>query len=228
MNITDILGKVINDDCVNVMKQLPDKCVDLTLSDFPYARNVAYENYADTRENLKRLVEVAMPEILRISKRVLITCGTNNDDLFPRPDWKLAWVVPAGASYVEWGFSCWQPILAYGKDPYLAAGRGARPDTLVMHALARKNEHPCPKPLSVWRWFLDRGSIKTTDIIFDPFMGSGTTGIVAKESGRPWAGVELSPVYAKIAEKEIASARMMLTGVAETVVAQPAQVALAF
>jgi DNA modification methylase len=38
------------------------------------------------------------------------------------------------------------------------------------------------------------------DIVFDPFMGSGTTGEVAQRLGRQWLGIELNPEYAKLAE----------------------------
>ena len=36
MNIADIENKIINDDCMNILKQLPDKCIDLVLTDPPY------------------------------------------------------------------------------------------------------------------------------------------------------------------------------------------------
>ena len=39
MNIADIENKIINDDCMNILKQLPDKCVDLVLTDPPYGIN---------------------------------------------------------------------------------------------------------------------------------------------------------------------------------------------
>jgi len=41
------------------------------------------------------------------------------------------------------------------------------------------------------------------DIVIDPFMGSGTTAIVAKNLGRNYVGIELSPVYAEMADRRI-------------------------
>lgn len=41
------------------------------------------------------------------------------------------------------------------------------------------------------------------DIVFDPFMGSGTTGAMAVKSGRKFIGIELDPDYFKIAEERI-------------------------
>ena len=42
-------------------------------------------------------------------------------------------------------------------------------------------------------------------IVLDPFMGSGTTGIVARKLGRKYVGVELNPEYLKMAERRIAN-----------------------
>lgn len=42
-------------------------------------------------------------------------------------------------------------------------------------------------------------------VILDPFMGSGTTALVAKKLGREFIGIELNPEYCKLAEKRIAA-----------------------
>ncbi|GAF75728.1 unnamed protein product, partial [marine sediment metagenome] len=43
-------------------------------------------------------------------------------------------------------------------------------------------------------------------VVLDPFLGSGTTGMVASLLGRDWLGIELNPDYAKMAEDRIGSA----------------------
>jgi len=40
-------------------------------------------------------------------------------------------------------------------------------------------------------------------IVLDPFMGSGTTGVVAKKLGRNWIGIEINPEYVSMAQKRI-------------------------
>lgn len=42
------------------------------------------------------------------------------------------------------------------------------------------------------------------DIVLDPFMGAGTTAVVAKRFKRRWMGIELNPSYIEIANKRIA------------------------
>jgi site-specific DNA-methyltransferase (adenine-specific) len=48
---------------------------------------------------------------------------------------------------------------------------------------------------------------KTGDVVFDPFMGSGTTGKMAVLNGRNFIGIELDADYFKIAERRIAEAQ---------------------
>jgi DNA modification methylase len=49
------------------------------------------------------------------------------------------------------------------------------------------------------------------DTVLDPFMGSGTTGMVARGKGRKWIGIELNPEYCALALKRIEVNRLMLT-----------------
>ena len=196
---------IYNFDCVKIMKQFDDKSFDLVLTDPPYGINLGYDNYEDSTENLKKSIELFMPELLRVGKVVLLTCGVGNIYKYPQPNWVLSWHwtnTNSGSSV--WGFNNWQPILAYGKDPYLANRMGRRQDSMGGFKSEKKIEgHPCPKNINVWEWVLKRGSVKDTDIILDPFMGSGTTLIAAKKLGRKAVGIELSEKYCEIAVKRL-------------------------
>lgn len=48
-------------------------------------------------------------------------------------------------------------------------------------------------------------------IVLDPFMGSGTTGMVSKMNGRNFVGIELNPEYLKMAEKRIEKANYQMS-----------------
>jgi len=102
-----------------------------------------------------------------------------------------------------WGFTCWQPILAYGKNPYLANRLGSRPDIIISNERSEKNIHSCPKPLNVWCDILKKGSINENDIVLDPFMGSGTTAVACLKLKRNYIGFEISKEYCDLAEKRI-------------------------
>lgn len=51
---------------------------------------------------------------------------------------------------------------------------------------------------------------RSGDIVFDPFMGAGTTALVALQHGRSFLGIELNPEYVKLAEKRIATVQQHL------------------
>ena len=60
------------------------------------------------------------------------------------------------------------------------------------------NTHPCPKPVRLFHWLINQCS-NDTDTILDPFMGSGTTLVAAKQLGRKAIGIEIEEKYVKIA-----------------------------
>ncbi|MDE2314310.1 MAG: site-specific DNA-methyltransferase [Elusimicrobia bacterium] len=65
-------------------------------------------------------------------------------------------------------------------------------------------KHPTQKPLELLRRVI-RASSKPGDLVFDPFMGSGTTGAAALELGRRFAGVELDKKYYALAKARISA-----------------------
>jgi site-specific DNA-methyltransferase (adenine-specific) len=46
-NLEDIVGKVINGDCIEVMKTFPEKCIDLVVTSCPYGVGIDYDVYDD-------------------------------------------------------------------------------------------------------------------------------------------------------------------------------------
>jgi DNA modification methylase len=48
-----------------------------------------------------------------------------------------------------------------------------------------------------------KGSTESGDVVLDPFMGTGTTGVAASELGRNWIGFELQQDYINFANKRI-------------------------
>ena len=72
-----------------------------------------------------------------------------------------------------------------------------------------KNNHPTVKPLSLMEYLCRLTSTPTGGIVLDPFMGSGTTGMACRKTGRDFIGIELDPHYFEIAEKRIASIKQV-------------------
>lgn len=65
--------------------------------------------------------------------------------------------------------------------------------------------HPAQKPLKLMREIV-RAFSNPDDIIFDPFMGTGTTGVAALKEGRGFVGIERDPGYFAIAKRRIEQA----------------------
>jgi site-specific DNA-methyltransferase (adenine-specific) len=71
---------------------------------------------------------------------------------------------------------------------------------------AAKNGHVTPKPVSLIENIVTHSS-NEGDAVFDPFMGSGTTGVACVRLGRKFIGIEKDPEYFKIAQKRIEQAQ---------------------
>ena len=69
--------------------------------------------------------------------------------------------------------------------------------------------HPAPFPEALARDHILSWS-NPGDIVLDPFIGSGTTAKMAKESGRHWIGIDISDEYCKLAEKRVKGANVPL------------------
>ena len=65
--------------------------------------------------------------------------------------------------------------------------------------------HPTQKPLRVLRRLIELASAPG-DLVLDPFMGVGSTGVAAIELGRRFVGIELDERYVEAARHRIESA----------------------
>lgn len=65
-----------------------------------------------------------------------------------------------------------------------------------------KNLHDTEKPVELMKILIDNSS-KENDIVLDPFMGIGTTGIAAKQLNRRFVGIEIDKEYYEIAQRRI-------------------------
>lgn len=185
---------------------------DLCLTDPPYglgnsqtAKN-DYNDYNDTPENLKKLVSLFLPIAREVTPVVVLSPGVKNNRLYPDPTWTLCWFSSAGVGRGPWGFCCWQPLLAYGKDPKLAAGGGSYPDSYASNDHENIDGHPCAKPTIVWEWFMKRCTAKDGATLYEPFCGSGTTMVVSQRLGHKCLGIEISPDYCAVILQRMADA----------------------
>ena len=195
------LGKLYHGDCLEVMEQFPDNHFDLCLTDPPYGVGIKYDCFEDNEENLIKLIDNVMPIIIQKSKTILITPGQKNLFNYPTPSWILAWVNMAGTGFNKWGMTCWHPILFYGDRP-----KKLQHDVIVFNGSPEQETgHPVPKPLGLWAELLEKGLQNKNSIVIDPFIGSGTTGIICEKNNIKWIGIDVSEKYCAIAKERILS-----------------------
>ena len=68
-----------------------------------------------------------------------------------------------------------------------------------------ESDHPTEKPVELCRLYVEN-STKPGDLVLDPFLGSGTTGVAAVQAGRAFAGIELTEKWFDVACRRIESA----------------------
>lgn len=198
---------IYHGDCRDLMDTLT---FDSIVTDAPYGVGVPYMDHDDTTASLDALVAALTPALTDGGTHAVFP-GVGNLHRWPQPTWTLCWSEPAGTRTGRWGFSTWQPILAYGPDPFLATGKGRRPDSLRTTATSATNlrqvegtsDHPCPKPLRVMTWLVSRAT-RSDAVVLDPFAGSGSTLVAAKQLGHRAIGIELSERYCEIAAHRLA------------------------
>ncbi len=69
-------------------------------------------------------------------------------------------------------------------------------------SMPENTDHPTQKPEKLYAKLI-LASSRPGDVIFDPFLGSGTASVAAKKLGRRWCGIELNKEYALLAEKRL-------------------------
>lgn len=161
------------------------------------------DTFEDTPENITKVCVPAIKYALTMCDIGIITPGSTHCFEYPSPDDMGIIYQPAATGMSKWGRATSQPVLFYGRDPFV--GLTIQPKHIIATRGAEKNGHPCPKPIYVAEWMVGRSS-RDAETILDPFMGSGTTGVACAKMGRKFIGIELDPDYFEIACKRIQKA----------------------
>jgi DNA modification methylase len=188
----DDLVTIYHGDCLEL---LPSVTADLTLTDPPYNVGLDYSDgdrradYADWTDRWAHAVP----------RPLVVTPGHANLGMWlamEKPRWVCAWVKPNqnSASALN-GWNVWEPLLVYGKH-HKPVGHDVW--TLPIALQDDTGDHPCPKPVTLYRRLVEAFSLPHHTVL-DPFMGSGTTLVAAKDLGRRAIGIEIEERYCEIA-----------------------------
>lgn len=148
--------------------------------------------FEDTPAYVAQVVIPVIEDCVARWGRAAVTPGLRHHRLYPTPAHTGSFQYPGSTVMSCWGPVLWQPILYYGKDPH--QGRLAPDSRPNCNDVELDAAHPCPKPLKQWSWLVQRAS-RVGETVFDPFMGSGTTGVACALLGRRFVGCEIEPRY---------------------------------
>lgn len=193
----EYINKIINADCLDILKQLPDKCVDLVLTDPPYGINIVqqilkkdpfkkhgYNAWEDKDWDRFIVNKEYFNEIIRVSKNQIIWGGNYFADLLPKSQCWFVW------NKMQRNFS-----LADGELAWTSFDKALRIfDYSRGQALQDGKIHPTQKPLKLIEWCLLKGS-KENDLVLDCFSGSGTTAVACHNLKRRFICIEKDPDY---------------------------------
>jgi len=205
------LDTIVQGDCLEVMKEIPDKSIDLVLTDPPYGINkgkiAGDEDLNVWIASIEESYRVLKDDAFYLSFVGISNIPTILNELTKK--FSLKWMdilyVNNGMVRSKVGFSCYIPllILEKGKGKQSSQVRDViECSTSINEMNARK--HPYQKDLDFVSYHIEHFS-RPDGIVFDPFLGSGTTAVAAKRTGRHFIGIELSPEYCEIARKRVAA-----------------------
>lgn len=196
----DFVNQIICGDCLEVMKMIPDGAVDLVVTDPPYGldkrlssgsgklKNRKFKTLYENENWDKKIETKYFDEIFRISKNQIIF-GANYYELPPSR-----------------GFAVWdkqQPFPNFSACEYIWTSYDV-PSKIFKHLPERDKVHPTQKPIDVIKWLLQEYA-QVASLILDPFLGSGTTAVAAKQLGRRYIGIEINPEYCADAQRRLAA-----------------------
>lgn len=210
-NIQSFSGRVINDDCLNVLPDFPPNSVDLVLTDPPYLVNYRDRmGRAIAGDQTGEWLKPAFSELYRVLKpgRFCVSFyGWNRIDEFFAA-WRAAGFRPVGHLVWVKSYASSRGILAYKHEMayLLAKGQTVRPRNPLADVLAwnytGNRLHPTQKPVPSLKPVIE-ALTRPGDIVLDPFCGSGSTLLAAKILGRRYIGIELSKEYAESATRRV-------------------------
>jgi site-specific DNA-methyltransferase (adenine-specific) len=202
---------IYHGDCREVVQEIR---FDVVLTDPPYGTGaIAYDIFVDTMANWQPLADwltnLVQPMAFTLSHRRIF-------DLKRQPQWLGCWDKVFTGGIVHIGASpTWEPICFYNLP---AGDRGRkRWDDVFRYAVnghpftQEQVAHPCPKPITLYQRLI---TILPEGVIFDPFIGSGTTLRAAKNLGRQAVGCDISERYCEMAAKRLSQSVMFGSEVA--------------
>lgn len=205
------IGRVHCGDCIKVLATFPASSVNLVVTDPPYlvryrdrsGRFVLNDDNADWLKPAFRQIY----RVLRRDSLCISFYGWHRVDEFMAA-WREAGFTPVG--HIVWAksYSSNRRFVAYRHEQayLLAKGKPQLPESPIPDILpwvhSYNRLHPTEKSPDSLKPLIESFS-RPGHLVLDPFAGSGSTLVAAKDLGRKYIGVELDPGYARKANARL-------------------------
>lgn len=245
--------KLYNEDCLVVLKEIPDESVDCVVTDCPYhivsggCSNGAYGNHKEPGGIFERHVtgktkhislfgilndndattyarqgklfkhndikfEDWLPEVYRVLKQdthcYIMINPRNLAELQMKAEkvgFKFQQILiwqKNNATPNKYYLNSYEMILMLRKGKAKNINHMGTKNVLQINNIIGNKKHPTEKPVELMEILIDN-STNTGDVVIDPFMGAGSTGVACKNLNRDFIGIEIDEKYFKIAEERI-------------------------
>jgi site-specific DNA-methyltransferase (adenine-specific) len=206
----DLLNKIHHADCLEFMKQLPDKSIDLVLTDPPFGMNfqsgrrVEKHNKIEGDDNLDWLEEwfEVLADKVKLDAMIYIFCSFHKVDVFKQVCEKhfpvkniLIWHKNNHGSGDLFGDYAPQ----YEMVIYCNLGgkhlTGRRDSNILQFSRTQNELHPTQKPVDLIKYLASKSLDK--GVCLDSFSGSGTTALACHDLGLDFICIEKDEDYFK-------------------------------
>lgn len=224
------LNKIYNENCLDTMKRIKDKSVDYCITSPPY--NISdkslskYNNFSDdmSKEEYLNDQKKVIEEMLRITKNHIFyniqmvsgnklalhkLIGYFSKNIKEVLIWKKTGQPAISEKVFNSAFeyiivlSNNKPEKRYFDDANFERGTQSNIFTIKnSHSNKYADIHKAVFPLDLPRYFMQNFGIKN-NIWYDPYFGTGTTGLAAEMEGKKYIGSDISKEYVELAENRI-------------------------
>ena len=218
-------------DCLQVMKEIPDRSIDLILTDPPYKLN----NMGGGKTSLGPIEKIkhgltdiqnsfdiqnTLNEFKRICKKFNAFLFCSNSQISEIMKWgednKYSTTCLVWHKYNATPFcnGTWKSDIEFiihirEKNATFKGNASLKSKVTSIPTVVSKFQHPTEKPLDLIEKFIKIGS-NESDLILDPFIGSGTTAVGCINQKRNFIGIEKEQKYYDVANKRIADVKSQI------------------
>lgn len=210
---------LMHGDCLELMKTIPDKSVDMVLTDPPYGMDLTPQRksgkfYGDKIKNDDNLlwVDSFFHELFRVTKNntgSFVFCNHHCVADFINGAKKAGFDIKNIIVWDKGHFGMggnWRPvhemIILITKGRFVCKSKNLRNIISFKKVHHSKSIHPTQKPVDLIEHLIIEADYNP-DVILDPFMGSGSTGVACLNANRKFIGIEMDDKYFEIAKGRI-------------------------